>query len=138
MIQFTIRNPHETVPLTEETARMLGFRAARDSSGRLAAIYELRDEEEAEAARAQGLVVERVVPLKTPCGVYKHPLPAFAEIPEDARCGRAACRARLIRAGARRSSVWFNHGNRGLYCVSCARKINDYNAGLCEEVPRGA
>jgi 2-methylisocitrate lyase-like PEP mutase family enzyme len=59
-MEFTIRNPHETVPLTADVARSLGFEAIADSSGQLAAIYDLDDEAEAAEIRANGLIVERV------------------------------------------------------------------------------
>lgn len=59
-MEFTIRNPHETVPLTGAVARALRVEALPDSSGLLAAVYELDDEAEAEIARTKGLIVERV------------------------------------------------------------------------------
>jgi hypothetical protein len=59
-VEFTIRNPHETVPLTEQVARALGVEVVADSSGLLAAVYELDGEEEAAEIRAKGFVVERV------------------------------------------------------------------------------
>lgn len=60
MPEYTIRNPHETVPLTAVTARALGVDAIADSSGQLAAIYELDDEAEAECCREMGFIVEAV------------------------------------------------------------------------------
>jgi len=64
-ILVTIRNPHETIPLTPETARALGVEAARDSSGLLAAIYKVDDETEIQTIRATGLICERVKPGAT-------------------------------------------------------------------------
>lgn len=59
MIRVTIRNPRETIPLTETVAKTLGFEIARDSSG-LLAIYEVDDEAEIQDIRAKGLICERV------------------------------------------------------------------------------
>ena len=60
MIRVTIRNPHETIPLTPEVAKSLRFETARDSSGLLAAVYEVDDEAEIQEIRAKGLICERV------------------------------------------------------------------------------
>lgn len=59
-MEVTIRNPHERIPLTERVARSLGFEARPDSSGLLAAVYEVANEAEVEKIRAKGLVVEQV------------------------------------------------------------------------------
>lgn len=60
MIDVTIRNPNETLPLTPEVAKAFGWATARDSSGLLAAVYEVDDEAEIEEIRAKGLICERV------------------------------------------------------------------------------
>lgn len=58
-ILVTIRNPDQP-PLTVETAAERGVLVATDSSGALAGLYHVDDDDEINHLRALGLIVERV------------------------------------------------------------------------------
>ena len=88
------------------------------------------------AERAAAAAAAPPVEIAPGAAIYRQPMPTMLYVralTPAPKCNRGACRAALIRA-PRRESIWFNHGNAELYCHVCARKINEFTPGLCEQV----